>query len=207
MTSSFLAQVRQDAMLYRRMRSHRASSRAGSLMLTALRSRGLWMLETQRVIHYSTSGGGKLRRRIARMLRPLGMYLTAVITKSEFLEDCHISQDVYLSDLGHIVCGAQDIGAGSVIHDHCTLGGVQADGETGRPIIGRNVWVGPHCVIVGSLTIGEGATILPGTFLTFSVRPNALVAGNPARVIAETFDNTSLRASSLVSDLPSGRGK
>jgi serine acetyltransferase len=130
------------------------------------------------------------------------MYLTAVIAKSEFLEDCHISQDVYLSNLGHIICSAQDIGPGSVIHDHCTLGGVEADGRTGRPIIDRNVWIGPHCVIVGSLTIGEGATILPGTFLTFSVRPHALVAGNPARVVAETFDNTSLRGSAAVSELP-----
>lgn len=194
-------------MLYRRMRTRRASSRGGSWMLTALRSRGVWILAAQRVIHYSTAGGGKLRRRIARMFRPFGMYLTAVVAKSEFLDDCHISQDVYLSNLGHIICSAQDIGSGSVIHDHCTLGGVEADGQTGRPIIGRNVWIGPHCVIVGSLTIGEGATILPETFLTFSVRPNALVAGNPARVVAETFDNTSLRDSSAVSDLPSGQGR
>lgn len=207
MTSSLLAQLRRDAVLYRRMRPRRAASRTGSLLLTALRSRGLWILEAQRIIYFSTSDRGKLRRRIARLFRPLGMYLTAVIAKSEFLEDCHISQDVYLSNLGHIICGAQDIGAGAVIHDHCTLGGVQADGETGRPLIGRNVWIGPHCVVVGTLTIGEGATILPGTFLTFSVRPNALVAGNPARVVAETFDNTSLRGSSGMSGLPSGHGK
>lgn len=175
-------------------------------MLTALRSRGLWILAAQRAIYFSTSGCGKLRG-LARMFRPVGMYLTAVVAKSEFLDHCHISQGVYLSNLGHIICGARDIGAGSVIHDHCTLGGVQADGEEGLPVIGRNVWIGPHCVIVGSITIGEGATILPETFLTFNVRPNALVAGNPARVVAETFDNTSLRGSSAVSGLPSGQAR
>lgn len=204
MASSLLAQFRRDAVLYQRMAPRRTS--AGSLILTALRSRGLWILEAQRLIHFSRAGHGKLGRRIARVFRPLGMYLTAVIAKSEFLEDCHIGLDVYLSNRGHIICGAQDIGAGSVIHDHCTLGGVQADGEPGRPIIGCDVWIGPHCVIVGSLTVGEGATVLPGTFLTFSVRPRALVSGNPARVVAETFDNTSLRASSAVSGLPAEQG-
>lgn len=127
------------------------------------------------------------------------MYLAAVISKSEILADCRISQNVYISNKGHFICGAQEIGAGSVIHHHCTLGGVGADGRTGRPIIGRDVWIGPNCVIVGELTVGDGATIRPGTFLTFSVRPGVLIGGNPAQVTAEAFDNTSLRGSSIVS--------
>jgi serine acetyltransferase len=200
---SLLQQFRQDVRLYRRLRG--GSPSAGSSIVTALRSRGLWVLEAHRIIHYSTCHRGRLAWWIDHLFRPIGMYLTAVMAKSEFLADCHISEEVYLSDRGHIICGAQDIGSGSVIHDHCTLGGVAADGQTGRPVIGRNVWIGPECVIVGTLTIGDGATIRPGTFLSFNVRPNAVVEGNPARVVAESFDNTALRNSSAVSMPPSDR--
>lgn len=201
---SFLRQFREDVLLYRRMRARRGSSNGGSLIVTALRSRGLWVLATHRIIHSSTCERGKHAWWIDRIFRPIGMYLTAVFTKSEILADCHIGRDVYLSNQGHIICGAQDIGAGSVIHHHCTLGGVGADGQTERPIIGRNVWIGPNCVIVGALTIGDGATIRPGTFLTFSVRPSGVVEGNPAHVVAESFDNAPLRSSSTVAAALSG---
>lgn len=185
------------------MRPH-GSWAAASSILTALRSPGLWVLQVHRIIQYSACHRGGLAWVISRIFRPLGMYLTAVISKSEILNDTQIGQEVYLSNRGYIICGAQSIGCGSVIHDHCTLGGVTADGETGRPIIGENVWIGPDCVIVGSLMIGDGATILPGTFLTFNVRPGAVVNGNPARVTGEGFDNTALRSSSVVRTSPTG---
>lgn len=199
--SSF-RQLLADAGLYQRMDSHRDAAKGRSLLMTLLASRGLWVLEAHRIAHYSRC---KRERHsaawwLARLITPIGEYLSVVGAKSEFLPDCQFDHDIYLSNGGYLICGAQSIGAGSVIHDHCTLG---ANGKPGRPTIGRNVWIGSHCVLAGTLTVGDGATILPGSFLTFSVRPGALVAGNPAQVIAETFDNTHLRSSSTAKvDVP-----
>jgi acetyltransferase-like isoleucine patch superfamily enzyme len=67
-------------------------------------------------------------------------------------------------------------------------------------VIGRNVWIGPGCVIYGNITIGDCATVLPGSVVSMNVRPGAVVGGNPATVVYEHFDNSRLRRS-LAADI------
>jgi maltose O-acetyltransferase len=56
--------------------------------------------------------------------------------------------------------------------------------EFGAPIIiGSNVWIGGHAIIVPGITIGDDAIIGAGSVVTRSVPAGARVAGNPARVI------------------------
>lgn len=45
------------------------------------------------------------------------------------------------------------------------------------------VWVGSHVIIVGNVTIGEGAIIAAGAVVTKDVPKYAIVGGNPAKVI------------------------
>ena len=116
-------------------------------------------------------------------------------------EDCEIGAGTYLANQGYILCGARSIGAGSLIHDRCTFGYTVADGGEGRPTIGRNVWIGPNSIIAGSLTVGDGATILPGSFVTFDVQPHTVVKGNPALVVRKDFDNYTLRGCCAVADI------
>jgi acetyltransferase-like isoleucine patch superfamily enzyme len=61
------------------------------------------------------------------------------------------------------------------------------------PEIGPNVWIGPDCIVYGAVTIGEGATLLPGTTLTKSIPAGVVMQGNPARLVLRNFDNTVLR--------------
>ncbi len=57
----------------------------------------------------------------------------------------------------------------------------------------RGVSIGANATILPGVTIGEGAMIGAGAVVTRSVPPNAIVAGNPARIIGYT--NTSLTVS------------
>jgi acetyltransferase-like isoleucine patch superfamily enzyme len=172
----------------------------GSLAWTLLGSRGLWLLTSHRMAHLC------LRRRnvrsplwwITRLCKSLGAAFNVIFCRSQFAEDCEIDGVAYLSNDGYLFCGALTIGAGSVIHDHCTFGHTVAGGGEGRPTIGKDVWIGPDCVIAGPLTVGDGATVLPGSVLTFSVPPRAVVKGNPARVVRTNFDNSGLRRSLAV---------
>ena len=126
-----------------------------------------------------------------------------MLCKSEILSDCAITGPVYLSSKGLYVFGAQNVGAGSVIHHRVTFGMAATIGKPERPTIGTDVWIGPDCVIAGKLHVGDGATILPGTYLTSSVPPRSVVKGNPARVMLESFDNAALRSSlEIVTELP-----
>ena len=54
----------------------------------------------------------------------------------------------------------------------------------GKPItIEDNVWIGTHAVILGGVTIGHGAVIGAQSVVTKNIPCNAVVAGNPAKVI------------------------
>ncbi len=60
---------------------------------------------------------------------------------------------------------------------------------TGRVIIGKDVWVGPHSFIAASapgqvVTIGEGSVLAAGSVVTKDVDPYTFVGGVPARPIA-----------------------
>jgi len=46
--------------------------------------------------------------------------------------------------------------------------------------IGDNVWVGMNVIILGGVTIGEGAIIQAGSVVSRSVPPLAIAGGNPA---------------------------
>lgn len=49
--------------------------------------------------------------------------------------------------------------------------------------IGDCVWFGNRAMVVGNITIGEGAIIAAGAVVTKDVPPLAIVGGNPAKVI------------------------
>lgn len=49
--------------------------------------------------------------------------------------------------------------------------------------IGDCVWVGSRVIIMGGVSIGEGAIIAAGSVVTKDVPPLAIVGGNPAKLI------------------------
>ena len=55
----------------------------------------------------------------------------------------------------------------------------------GYPVLEDEVWVGPNAIIVGQLTIGRGARIGGGAFVTDNVPAHAVVIGNPAVIVKE----------------------
>ncbi len=46
-----------------------------------------------------------------------------------------------------------------------------------------HVWIGTHAIILGGVTVGEGAVIGSGSVVVKDVAPYTIVAGNPARFI------------------------
>lgn len=50
-------------------------------------------------------------------------------------------------------------------------------------VIGDCVWFGNRVIVVGNVTIGEGAIIAAGSVVVKDVPPLAIVGGNPAKVI------------------------
>jgi acetyltransferase-like isoleucine patch superfamily enzyme len=47
------------------------------------------------------------------------------------------------------------------------------------------VWLGPRCIILPGVTVGEGAVVAAGAVVTKDVEPYTVVGGVPARKIAD----------------------
>ena len=52
-------------------------------------------------------------------------------------------------------------------------------------IIGNNVWIGGHCVIIGGVKIGDNSIIAAGSTVTKDVPKNSIFAGNPAKKLKD----------------------
>lgn len=63
---------------------------------------------------------------------------------------------------------------------HCVTLGKKSDK---RPIIGDNVSIGCHACIIGGIHIGNNVTIGAGSVVVKDVPDNAIVAGNPAKIL------------------------
>lgn len=76
-------------------------------------------------------------------------------------------------------------GENVTIYQSVTLG-IGSDG--GYPSIGSGVTIYPGAVVVGAITIGDGAIIGANSFVASSVEPGAVVAGVPGRQISARQD-------------------
>lgn len=55
-------------------------------------------------------------------------------------------------------------------------------------VVGNDVWIGSHALILDGVTIGDGAVIAAGAVVTKDVEPYSVVGGVPARHIKYRFD-------------------
>jgi acetyltransferase-like isoleucine patch superfamily enzyme len=64
-------------------------------------------------------------------------------------------------------------------------GGLQteADWKVERTVVRKGASIGSGCTILSKITIGENAIVGAGSVVTKDVPANAIVAGNPARVL------------------------
>ena len=105
-------------------------------------------------------------------------------------ERVYIGRDVYLGVYKPVSIGMNTIiGAYTYIisanHQSKELQiPIRDQGYTGAPVvIGENVWIGCHVVILPGVTIGDGAIIAAGAIVTSNVPSNEIWGGVPARKI------------------------
>lgn len=55
-------------------------------------------------------------------------------------------------------------------------------------IIGKNVWIGQYARINKGVTIGDNSIVAANTVVTKDVPPNAIVAGNPGKIVKTDID-------------------
>jgi len=96
-----------------------------------------------------------------------------------------IGKGLYIGHFGGIV-----IHGDAVLGEHCnlsqgmTIGVLNRGKNTGVPTIGNRVFMGPNCVILGGISIGNDALIGANAVVAFDVADQAVVAAPLASVIS-----------------------
>lgn len=88
-----------------------------------------------------------------------------------------ISQCVYIDELHPEVVTIGDyatIGLKTSIITHCYYGPRRKNSGFKKVVIEKNVFVGPHCLVLPGSTIGEGAVIKGGTTISQHIPPHTL---------------------------------
>lgn len=192
--AGFWSDIGADIRFRHRLRYPAGSGPWGWLRASLL-SRGTLVLAAHRLTR--TAKVYRTERRVwawpVGCAAALGRQAALVMAKTHITSSSAIAPGVCLPDEGHLIIGPLEIGAGTVIHTRVTIGMGVVHG--GRPRIGANVWIGTDCVVYGDITVGDGATVLPGTVVTRHIPPGAVVSGNPPRLVAFRFGDSPWRAS------------
>ncbi len=103
---------------------------------------------------------------------------------SEIITDVKLGNNVLLAGYVHLI--------GKYDHQFNTPGQFIWDserGNNGTTIINDDVWIGTSSIIIGGVTIGEGAVIAAGSVVTKDIPSFEIWGGVPAKKIRDRFDN------------------
>ena len=99
-----------------------------------------------------------------------------------------ISQMVYI-DENHpetITIGNNcTIGIRTSIINHLYWGPLKKQNESIRILIGNDVFIGPHCVILPNVQIGDGAVVIAGTVVKNDIPPYTLWGQDTSQPLAK----------------------
>lgn len=140
-------------------------------------------------------GDNKIRANIFETLNNREITLPHIIHKKAFFSPVAVIGQGSIVMAGAVINSMAKIGnavicnSASIIEHECIVGDYShiAPGAVlaGNVTIGSNVFVGANTVIRQGITIGNNVVIGAGAVVTKDVNDNALIYGNPAKVIVK----------------------
>ncbi len=127
---------------------------------------------TQRLLHrltFNMPGGYTLRPWLHR-LRGVRIGPRVWISRMVYIDELH-PEEVTIG-------GNSSIGIRTSIITHFYWGPRRRSSRSGPVTIGDDVFVGPHCIVLPDVTIGDGAVVLAGTVVSRDV-PEGVLWGMP----------------------------
>lgn len=111
----------------------------------------------------------------------------AKLNKVKIGKFCSIARNVSIQEFNHNFNNlstyliSKNLAKSSGIEDFSSKGGI---------IIGNDVWIGAHSVVLSGVTIGDGAIIAANTVVSKDVPAFSIFGGNPGKVIKYRFEES-----------------
>src|SRR4051812_12226840 len=139
---------------------------------------------------------------VPRLISQIGRFMTGI----EIHPGAQIGRGFFIDHgMGVVVGETAIIGDWVTLYQGVTLGGTGKQRGKRHPTLENNVVVGVSAVVLGAITIGEGAKIGGGAVVVKDVPPHSTAVGVPARIVATRDPQTG--ASRRVEDLPDPEGQ
>jgi serine O-acetyltransferase len=84
--------------------------------------------------------------------------------------------------MGVVVGETAEIGDDVLLYQGVVLGGTTSEKKKRHPTLGNNVVVGAGAILLGAITVGDGARIAAGSVVVHDVPVGATVVGVPGRI-------------------------
>ena len=121
-------------------------------------------------------------RFLARFLSHISRFLTGI----EIHPGAKIGRRFFIDHGAGVVIGeTAEIGEDVLIYQGVVLGGTSLKKGKRHPTLGNNVVIGTGAVVLGAISVGDGARIGSGSVVVKSVPPGATVVGIPGRVVED----------------------
>ena len=118
---------------------------------------------------------GRLISQISRSLTGVEIHPGAKIGRRFFIDH----------GMGVVIGETAEIGDDVLLYQGVVLGGTSLEKKKRHPTIGNNVVIGAAAILLGPITVGDGARIGANSVVVSSVPLGATVVGVPGRVVEE----------------------
>lgn len=118
---------------------------------------------------------------IPRLISQLGRFLTGI----EIHPGAQIGRGFFIDHgMGVVIGETTEIGDWVMLYQGVTLGGTGKQRGKRHPTVEDNAIIGVGAIVLGAITIGEGARVGGGAVVVKDVPPHATAVGVPARIVA-----------------------
>jgi serine O-acetyltransferase len=118
----------------------------------------------------------------ARMISHMSRFFTGI----EIHPGAHIGRRFFIDHGAGIVIGeTAEIGDDVLMYQGSVLAGTSLTKGKRHPTIGNNVVIGAGAIVLGAITVSDGARIGAGSVVIHAVPPGVTVVGIPGRVVTK----------------------